>query len=65
MTKIQEWKESPVKNPYEGQDNHWYWFDETYLIIGPYPTKESAEEGLKFYIDWLEGGRPDFSGDFS
>ena len=45
---------APKKNPYQGEDNKWYWFDEASILSRPYETEEEAKKHLKIYMKWLK-----------
>ena len=42
------WEESPVPG--------WFFIDESDMYVGPYRTKELAEQALEWYADYLTNG---------
>ena len=53
MTERDGFAHDPI---HQNSDEKWYFYDETWSNeLGPYDTKEQAEEKLEDYCRWLNG----------
>lgn len=42
-------------NPYQRDDQTWWWFDETWMDYGPFMTPEAATIELEYYCEHMLG----------